>query len=408
MSPRTRRQGSSLPSTQRSRDPAVNASPAPLDQSSTSSVNKETNNPHAKIESLFRQIDGLKKSESLSSALYELKTEVLCGLFKTVQRVDSKLPSAHGTARSYASVLAGEPAEKPVPPRDLRQLHIKRLDMSVDEANLPVNEISQRINERFRQLSVGQALNARQLPSGDIILLLDSADAKTRALQCQQHWLYVAGSRAAIRPKKHSLLVHGVPVSLFSNDQQEEGIKYLHEQNPAIASKGARIIRLLWRQRTLKLKKTYSSLLIDVETASGASTLIREGLVLNGEIKDVKLFDPECLITRCYKCQRYGHNAKYCQNETRCALCAAPGHQRAECPSTDIPAGHSCVNCSGSHPSGNAICPKQIKESEKAKVSRFNKPQLFKESHLPSYSPDPPTLPEFMSPISFAGKKRRL
>lgn len=51
------------------------------------------------------------------------------------------------------------------------------------------------------------------------------------------------------------------------------------------------VVYIHWRQKVLWLKKTMSSLLVDVAAPKGANTLIWEGLVLDGELKEVKLFD---------------------------------------------------------------------------------------------------------------------
>jgi hypothetical protein len=49
-------------------------------------------------------------------------------------------------------------------------------------------------------------------------------------------------------------------------------------------------------------------------------------------------------ISRCYKCQGYGHVAKYCRvNCDICAHCAGSGHSTKACPNKDKHP--SCVNC---------------------------------------------------------------
>ncbi|KAL0269068.1 UNVERIFIED_CONTAM: hypothetical protein PYX00_010804 [Menopon gallinae] len=50
-----------------------------------------------------------------------------------------------------------------------------------------------------------------------------------------------------------------------------------------------------------------------------------------------------CSITRCYKCQRYGHVAKHCRSQETCGHCAEEGHNRKSCPHLEKPA--SCANC---------------------------------------------------------------
>jgi hypothetical protein len=66
-------------------------------------------------------------------------------------------------------------------------------------------------------------------------------------------------------------------------------------------------------------------------------------------------------VSRCYKCQGYGHIAKYCRiGYEICAHCAERGHSTKECTSRDKNA--NCVNCrkagkKGDHAASNADCP---------------------------------------------------
>lgn len=51
------------------------------------------------------------------------------------------------------------------------------------------------------------------------------------------------------------------------------------------------------------------------------------------------------MVTRCYKCQGFGHLAKHCERETCCSLCAETGHKGTECPKKEEKQEHKCVNC---------------------------------------------------------------
>lgn len=73
-------------------------------------------------------------------------------------------------------------------------------------------------------------------------------------------------------------------------------------------------------------------------------------------------------VSRCYKCQGYGHIAKYCRIDYEiCAHCAESGHSTKECTSRDKNA--NCVNCrkagkKGDHAASNADCPMHKKALE--------------------------------------------
>lgn len=347
--------------------------------------------PETKIENLLRDIDGelnaLPKAGNLSSLFHSLKTELVGVLFKSIHRVEARLPSP---VKSYAAAASSPAPEKPVPSKELREIQINRRDLSPEEETKTPAELLTFIRSRFAQLALGGILAIRELPSRDLVLVTDTPSTKVTALKRQKDWLYVVGDHAAVRPQKFTVMAHGVSLSAFDNEKQDEGLIRLHESNPSLRNRGAGILRFHWRQRALKLKKSYSSLLLDIESASGANALIREGLVLDNEIKDVELFDPACLITRCYRCQKYGHNAKFCKATERCSLCAAPGHGRTSCPKATSHSHRACVNCTGRHASGSSECPEHKTQARRARDAVAQKPRFFREpDSQPSLSAAP-------------------
>jgi len=63
------------------------------------------------------------------------------------------------------------------------------------------------------------------------------------------------------------------------------------------------------------------------------------------------------LVTRCYKCQKYGHIAANCRKENHtCPICAGP-HRYEECQTKDS---KKCANCDGAHSASFRECLKYV------------------------------------------------
>lgn len=150
---------------------------------------------------------------------------------------------------------------------------------------------------------------------------------------------------AVPRPKKYTVLVHGVRVSDFPQEQQTKGIEAILKQNLVLHDQ-VNILRFGWRKRVLGLKKHHSSMHLDLDSPEGANLLIQEGLVLDHELKGVELYDARCQVTRCFKC-RYGHTLRNCKNPERCGICGLGKHASETCPVRNDKTKRRCVTAAG-------------------------------------------------------------
>ena len=395
--------------------PAPEGPGRPKTQTKLKNEKKETTERKDNIEEILGKIDAelchLKEEEMLKELFGSLKTRLVGDLLTTVQRVEERVskgwnPPTHqirGVPPTYAAALRANTTQtKPVPLRDLREIRIQRANLTPEEAGRPSDAVLRDINNKFANLGIGRILGARQLPSGDLVLLADSSDTKVRAEARKAEWLEVASTKAELRRKKYTVLVHGVSVADFDNQRQEEGRRKIYDQNPVIRGQ-VEVLHTHWRKRILRLKKTTSSLLVDVASPEGANVLIREGLVLGGELKEVELFDAQCLATRCYNCQRYGHHAKGCRSPQRCGLCAAPGHTGENCQFKGQGPKMRCVNCAGQHMSGDGRCPKQAEEADRVRQAREVRPQYFA---TPKEGIPPPVAVQYFDTIQTTGKRQ--
>lgn len=124
------------------------STPTPDNKDSISSI-------FSAMENELQQVQNVRLPQLVS----ELKSEVLGSVMKTLSRLNSQ-----PTAKTYASVASAN-VEKPVPARDLREIHIQRKNLTHEESKLQKEQITDIVNGRFTQLGItGKILNTRELP----------------------------------------------------------------------------------------------------------------------------------------------------------------------------------------------------------------------------------------------------
>jgi hypothetical protein len=107
--------------------------------------------------------------------------------------------------------------------------------------------------------------------------------------------------------------------------------------------------------------------------AARDSILLRGKASILGTNHRIIPVDLDREVRRCFKCQGYGHTQKFCPAATpACGRCAMP-HQTSDCVN---PSALKCVNCGGSHRSGDKLCQEQIKA-----VARY-RAFFFLDSHV--------------------------
>lgn len=158
--------------------------------------------------------------------------------------------------------------------------------------------------------------------------------------------------------RKPRISIVGVPSSM----QERDLFKCIYDQN--LAEK----IQDLTRETFLtSIKLSHKSGKKDAETCNYVLEVpsdIRKALIsqnrvfINWSSCPVRDFT---LVTRCFKCQQYGHAAKSCkQVEYTCGHCANMGHSIKECPKKEEPP--KCATCSlykkpSNHRTGEVDCP---------------------------------------------------
>jgi hypothetical protein len=166
------------------------------------------------------------------------------------------------------------------------------------------------VNTKLGDKANGRVLAARRLPSGDIILTTDTADTKNHLVK-ETSWTSALGSQARIAKARFSVMAKHVAKDAINQGDQKTMVAEINTQNPRIHGV-VEILHVGQSKRGAKDSTWAGTLIIDVATPRQANILIQEGLILQGVLHDVEVFHRDCLIIRCYQCQRFGHTARVC------------------------------------------------------------------------------------------------
>lgn len=99
-----------------------------------------------------------------------------------------------------------------------------------------------------------------------------------------------------------------------------------------------------------------------------------------------EVFDYTESPPRCFKCQRYGHVAKFCRSEQRCKRCGG-AHNFVNCKGKV-----TCANCGGDHPASYSGCPFRVSALHRRKAF-ISGPESPPQAPKPSDEQQFPALP---------------
>jgi len=162
-----------------------------------------------------------------------------------------------------------------------------------------------------------------------------------------------------------SAVIRNVPEPLKISEIKED----LQEQGFTITE--------IHRLTSRKTKNPMPLILVKLTNTPKSKEIFNIDSILKLKIK-VEAYKKATSPSQCYRCQRYGHSSKMCNNAPRCLKCAK-AHLTRECTKAkDTPA--TCANCGAAHPSSYRGCPA---------FQAANKPKLTKNAATPSKQPQP-------------------
>lgn len=329
------------------------------------------------------------KSPSLENALEKMQ--------KSIERLEKKAETQQQTTiRTYAGVAAAArltntgqaPAylgktqitSATLEARRRLKTTIVRITDKKEAAGLRA-EHPERVLEKIKRAmgSKGDKVSAiRRLPSGDMELHMASVEDRKEA-ERENGWTLVVAPSAVTMSRTYAVWAHGVRMTNVDTSNQGKAIESLISQNKN-RHPDLRITRVAWTNNAVKMKKSHSSLIIEVATPEMGNRLLSEGLVEGYDMKTCTLFHKECRMTQCFNCQHYGHVGRVCRNPARCGHCAKM-HNTNDCPTKDMANSRWCAVCNvQGHEAWYHKCPKRMEQKERARASLAGRPILFVEA----------------------------
>lgn len=287
-----------------------------------------------------------KEKQDLSQQLLDLKQSIQ----------DSPRPVP--TAVSFADIIKNGP-NKYVQASNVNSVAIYPSDKTKTSEDTKVL-VQKIIRPEEMQL---QVRGLRKTKNGGIVISTDTKDDIQKLKQSKQ--LTISGLTVDDPQKKRPrIIVIGVPTSM----QESEVFNCIYHQNVADKLQGMSIESFLssikLSHKSGKREADTCNYVIEVPANIRKALITKERLFINWSSCPVRDFTA---VTRCYKCQQYGHAAKSCREvSVSCGHCGEVGHTIKECVNKGEPG--RCATCykfkkPHNHKTGDPECPaKKIAE----------------------------------------------
>ncbi|KAF9798254.1 hypothetical protein SFRURICE_012925 [Spodoptera frugiperda] len=158
--------------------------------------------------------------------------------------------------------------------------------------------------------------------------------------------------------RKPRILIIGVPTDMA----EKEVFRCIYEQNivdilPTL-TKETFLTAVKLSHKSGKRDADSCNYIVEVPASVRKALVNQNRIYINWTSCPVRDFT---LVTRCFKCQQYGHASKTCKSATSsCGHCGAEGHATQECSSKEEPP--KCATCKRykkphNHKTGDSECP---------------------------------------------------
>jgi hypothetical protein len=348
--------------------------------------------PYGAAARLFQKMEDWVRDACVNDASQRVEKAA-----ETIEKIAMKMEDRwkETNNKSYAQVVAGRAAGAPQAIRaetqSMASTEEKRIIVHLPDtttAEIIGEQSREEIIERIREGAGAapanrQVVAVRKLKSGDLAVYVDSTMTK-KEMETTVDWANRIAPGAVVKKRTWPVLIHGVRVADYPQGAEEEHARRMEKENEKFHP-GLKILGMRWLGRVEGIKD-YAPLVVEVPCAEQANRMIREGVVIQYDLKLAETYDPKCRVTQCYKCQRYGHIGTACHNQQKCGHCGGE-HRTDECIEREQATRRRCAACTiGEHASWAKTCPARERERCRAKMAQRTKARFY------------PTSPQIQTP----------
>jgi hypothetical protein len=297
---------------------------------------------------------------------------------KRLERIEKTLQTLKPKPPTYAEALrTNNAAAQATAERKKREVIMKI--SNPEEAHRMQKTTNEDLVAKLRSEAPKEAaqdiVGVQRLPNGRIkVQTTNSRAAKT--LQTESGWMGKIAESAVITRRLYPVIIHGLNRRDLGEDTDKVKQNIMKENlrtHPSLQIMNAR-----WLRRELPEGKAHAALVAEVTSETMANRLIKEGAVQGFAIKSCEYFEREATVTRCYRCQGFGHTQAHCRSTTHTCGHCGDQHETKECQNTTRA---RCANCKkAGHKPWERNCEALREEKERAKKSLASRPFYYPET----------------------------
>ncbi len=224
-------------------------------------------------------------------------------------------------------------------------------------------KIIEQILQRIADMSTSQQnliIFLCKLNSKDIFLHAVSSDAWAN-LKKTQEWAKEIVNFTCISWWTFAMLTYEMRTTIDTSNQKKV-IKKLIKNNARL-HENLKILRIVWLKKVAKSEKTHSLLIVKIAIKAMINQLMNISMLNAYHECTCELFEKNCCITQCFKCQEFDHMIKFCRKNQRCIKCANKHHIEKCMTSLNK---RRCTNCNKNHELWRCICLKWQQQMKQA------------------------------------------